>query len=465
MVSKPMPSEVGQEGRYERFISMHAKEGTGSIVRETARPESDPVDPRQWTWVEATVWTDRMLTALGNGVRGGKWHSLIDKVYAPQTLWAAWKRVAANHGAAGIDRMSVERFEANAEYYLKVLGLKLRNGNYKPAPVRRVFIPKGKGKTRPLGIATVKDRIVQGALKLVLEPIFEKDFLPVSFGFRPERSSKDALRIVDRSLKNGFTWVVDADLRSYFDTIPKHALMELVKVRISDAQVLNLLQQFLDQQVIEGMKHWTPLAGTPQGSVVSPLLANLYLHGLDEILSSGVHHYVRFADDFVALCRTQREAEVVLAEIQDWVIKHGLTLHPEKTHVGNCVEQGQGFDFLGYRFESGRRWVRPKSRKALRDKIRQLTGRTRSGSLECIISELDPILIGWFGYFKHAHLSTFRDVDGFVRRRLRAILRKREKRPGFGRTAIDHRRWPNAFFAQRGLFTLQEAFVAASRSR
>ncbi len=216
-----MPSEVGQEGRYERFILMYVKDDTDTIVRVTARPESVPDESREWSWVEASVWTNRMLAALGNGVRGGRWHSLIDKVYAPQTLWAAWKRVAANHGAAGIDRMSVERFEANVEYYLKALCQELRNGSYRPVPIRRVYISKGKGKTRPLGIATVKDRIVQGALKLVIEPIFEKEFLPVSFGFRPKRNCKDALRIVDRSLKNGFTWVVDADLQSYFDTIPK----------------------------------------------------------------------------------------------------------------------------------------------------------------------------------------------------------------------------------------------------
>ncbi len=406
-----------------------------------------------------------MLAALGNGVRGGKWHSLIDKVYASRTLWAAWRRVAANHGAAGIDRMSVERFEANADVLPEGAGAGVAKRQLQTAPIRRVYIPKGKGRTRPLGIATVKDRIVQGALKLVLEPIFEKEFLPVSFGFRPERSCKDALRIVDKSLKDGFTWVVDADLQSYFDTIPKQGLMELVKGRVSDVNVVRLLQQFLDQQVIEGMKHWTPMAGTPQGSVISPLMANLYLHGLDEVLSNGKHKYVRFADDFVVMCRTREEAEKVLVVIQDWVDKHGLTLHPEKTRVGNCAVKGQGFDFLGYRFEAGRRWVRSKSRKALRDKIRLLTGRTRSGNLESIIAELTPILRGWFGYFKHAHRSTFRDVDGFVRRRLRAILRKREKRPGFGRTSCDHRRWPNAFFAQHGLFTLHEAHTAASQPR
>jgi len=444
---------------------MHTKEETGSIVRATARPESRSDDPRMWSWVEASVWTERMLAALGNGVKGGKWHSLIDKVYASQTLWAAWKRVASNHGAAGIDRMSVEFFEANAEYYLTGLGKELRNGSYKPSPIRRVHIPKGKGKTRPLGIATVKDRIVQGALKLVMEPIFEKEFLPVSFGFRPERSCKDALRVVDSSLKEGFTWVVDADLQNYFDTIPKQALMKLVETKISDVNISKLLQQFLDQQVIEGMSQWTPVAGTPQGSVISPLMSNLYLHGLDELLSNSGVRYVRFADDFVAMCRTQQDAEKVLVAIQDWVGSHDLVLHPEKTQVGNCVEKGQGFEFLGYRFEAGKRWVRPKSKQALRDKIRLLTSRLRSGNLESIIKELNAVLRGWFGYFKHAYRSTFRDVDGFVRRRLRAILRKREKRPGFGRTSRDHKLWPNAFFASHGLFTMHDAFAVASQSR
>jgi len=298
-----------------------------------------------------------------------------------------------------------------------------------------------------------------------MEPIFEKEFLPVSFGFRPERSCKDALRVVDRALKDGYTWVVDADLQSYFDTIPKEPLLALIRERISDGQVLELVKRFLAQDVMEGLERWTPVAGTPQGSVISPLMSNLYLHGLDVLMSEAGHRYVRFADDFVALCRTRQEAEAVLATIQAWVEQNGLRLHPDKTRVGNCMEKGQGFEFLGYRFEAGRRWVRPKSRKALRDKIREKTGRTRSGSLETIIGELNPVLRGWFGYFQQAHRSTFRDVDGFVRRRLRALLRKREKRPGFARTARDHRRWPNAFFAEHGLFTLHEAHALASQSR
>ncbi|MFT6909979.1 MAG: RNA-directed DNA polymerase [Oleiphilaceae bacterium] len=444
---------------------MQIKEGKGAIVRATARPVSYSDDPRMWSWVEASVWTDRMLAALGNGVRGGKWHSLIDKVYALQTLRAAWKRVASNRGAAGIDRVSIKFFETNAEYHLNSLGEELRSGNYKPLPIRRVHIPKGKGKTRPLGIATVKDRIVQCALKLVMEPIFEKDFLPVSFGFRPERSCKDALRRVDKSLKEGFTWVVDADLQSYFDTIPKQALIKLVETKISDVNISKLLKQFLDQDVIEGMNQWTPTAGTPQGSVISPLMSNLYLHGLDELMSNSGVRYVRFADDFVAMCRTRQEAEQALETIRAWVESHGLILHPDKTHVGNCVEWRQGFEFLGYRFEAGKRWVRSKSKQALRDRVRLLTGRLRSGSLESIIKELNAVLRGWFGYFKHAHRSTFRGVDGFVRCRLRAILRKREKRPGFGRTSSDHKLWPNAFFAKRGLFTMNEAHVTASQSR
>lgn len=249
---------------------MHKTDSAEAIVRATARPESDPDDPRTWAWVEASVWTEGMLAALGNGVRGGKWHSMIDKVYALSTLWAAWQRVKANRGAAGIDRMSIERFEAQAERYLAELAEALREGSYQPQPVRRVHIPKGLGKTRPLGIATIKDRVVQTALKWVLEPLFEKEFLPVSFGFRPGRSCKDALRVVDQALKAGYTWVVDADLQSYFDTIPKQSLLSLVQEKVSDSKVLELLKRFLEQDVMEGMKRWTPLSGTAQGSALTP---------------------------------------------------------------------------------------------------------------------------------------------------------------------------------------------------
>lgn len=430
-----------------------------------AKPEGDTQAPQPWAWVEASIWTKRMLAALDNGVTGGRWYSLMDKVTAPRTLAAAWKRVAANKGAAGVDGISITRFKARASHYLAELARDLRAGRYQPLPARRVHIPKGQGKTRPLGISAVKDRIVQTAVKLVLEPIFERDFLPCNYGFRPGRGCKDALREVDRWLKAGYTWVVDIDVAKYFDSIPKAPLLARVADKVSDGTLLALLQRFLDQDILEGMHQWTPLAGVPQGSGLSPLLSNLYLHPLDCVVSHAGYVIVRYCDDLVLLCRTQADAEAALALVQTWMAQHGLRLHPEKTRIVDGRKGDDGFDFLGYRFAGGRRYVRPKRLKGLRDKLRQHTGRTRSGSLAQIIAELNPLLRGWFGYFKHARFTTFRAVDGFVRRRLRALLRKREKRPGFGRTPKDHQRWPNAFFAAQGLFTLQEAYERARQSR
>ncbi len=428
-------------------------------------PETEAHGPPTWGWVETGVWTERMLAALGNGVKGGKWFSLMDKVYSPRTLAVAWERVAANKGAAGVDRISVERFAMKAERYLRELSEDLRTKRYRPEAVRRTYIPKGPGQTRPLGIPTVKDRVVQTALKLVLEPIFEQEFLPVSYGFRPGRGCKDALREVDCSLKEGYTWVVDADLKSYFDTIPKEPLLERVKERVSDWNVLDLIQAFLDQDILEEAKRWTPTQGTPQGAVLSPLLANLYLHPLDADLTGAGYRIVRYADDFVILCRTRKEAEQALCRVRVWVEANGLTLHPDKTHLGNCMEPGQGFEFLGYRFECGQRWVRKKSLASLKDRIRQRTRRTRGDSMECIVKDLNLMLRGWFNYFKHAHRYTYKPIDGLIRRRLRAILRKQNKRPGFGRCHADHRRWPNAYFANLGLFTLYEAYCHASQPR
>lgn len=429
------------------------------------KQETEATGRPRWHWVEASVWTERMLAALDNGVTGGKWFSLIDKVSAPRTLQAAWGRVAANGGAAGVDRMSIERFQAKEQQYLEELSQALREGRYQPLAVRRVQIPKGPGQTRPLGIPTVKDRIVQTALKMVLEPIFEREFRPTSFGFRPGRGCKDALREVDQLLKAGYTYVVEADLKSYFDTIPQAPLLEEVKSRVSDGRVLDLLRSFLEQDILEGMACWKPTQGTPQGAVLSPLLANLYLHPLDLLMEQEGHHLIRYADDFVILCRTPAEAEVARSKVQVWVQEHGLQLHPNKTAVGNCREPGHGFEFLGYRFEAGRRYVRAKSLKALKDKIRQKTRRTRGDSVQRVIHDLNLTLKGWFEYFKQAHRTTFKGIDGFVRRRLRALLRKQRKRPGIGRCHADHQRWPNAFFARQGLFTLHEAHALASQSR
>ena len=421
--------------------------------------------PEDWSWVDRSIWTERMLAALGNGVRGGKWFSLIDKVYRPATLRSAWQQVLVNRGAAGVDRLSVERFAGHLDRYLGELGQELETGRYRPLPVRRVEIEKADGKLRPLGIPTVRDRVAQAAVKRVIEPIFEQMFAPTSFGFRPGRSCKDALRVVDGLLQAGYTHVVDADLKGYFDSIPHDRLKQRLAAHISDSRLLTLLDGWIEQDVVQELKRWTPTSGTPQGAVISPLLANLYLHDLDVKLAGLGLSMVRYADDFVILCRSAAEAVHALDVVSAWVAAEGLQLHPDKTHVGDCRLVGQGFEFLGYRFEAGRRWVRDKSLKALKTKIRSQTRRTEGRSLSQIVSGLNPMLRGWFNYFKHAQRGIFRTLDGFLRRRLRALLRKQAKRPGVGRCLADHQRWPNAYFAAAGLFTLTEARQAASQSR
>jgi len=456
-----------REGRQEGGgVSSTTKqsESQAPVVPERATQGAE-TRGRDWSWVEASVWSERMLAALENGVQGGKWFSLIDKVYRAETLRAAWQRVKANGGAAGVDRQSVERFAARGEMYLEELSTALKKGTYRPQPVRRVEIPKGGGKFRPLGIPVVKDRIVQTALKFVLEPIFEREFLQMSYGFRPGLGCKDALREVEGLLKDGYTFVVDADLKSYFDTIPYAQLLERVEERVSDGRVLELIEAFLKQDIVREMERWTPTGGTPQGAVISPLLANLYLHPLDCQMQQQGYRMVRYADDFVVLCKSGEKAQAALEEVRSWVEQNGLSLNVDKTHVGDCRQEGQGFEFLGYRFEGGRRWVRKKSLKAFQDRIRMRTKRTRGESLAKIIAQLNPTLRGWFNYFKHAHPVTFRWMDAFVRRRLRAILRKQEKRPGMGICRDDHQRWPNTFFAAQGLFTMHAAWKLASQSR
>ena len=422
--------------------------------------------PSRWSWAEGSVWTDTMLAALDNGVKGGKWYSLMDKVYAQRTLEAAWAKVQANAGASGIDRMSVESFAGQAPRYLAELSQALRTGRHEPQAVRRVYIPKAGGGQRPLGIPTVKDRVVQAALKSVLEPIFEHEFCESSYGFRPRRGCKDALREVQRQLDAGRAWVVDADLKSYFDTLSHERLMDKLKRRIADGRVLELIERYLKQDIVTEVKSWTASAGTPQGAVLSPLLANVYLHDLDEAMAQANYTMVRYADDFVVLCESQAEAQAALERIRQWVDGHELTLHPDKTHVGNSQQPGQGFDFLGYRFEAGQRLIRRKSQQAFRDKVKALTRRSCGQSLPYLTARLNPVLKGWFEYFKHAQAAIFGTLDAFIRRRLRSILCKQNKLGYYYNCSkAIHQRWPNAFFAQIGLFGLYEARIAASRSR
>lgn len=437
-------------------------EGKPTTVPLEAKPGGEIRD--RWSWVEPNVWTDRMLTALERGVKGGKWHSLIDKVYSLANLRAAFAKVKANRGSAGVDRQTIKMFEADLEENLTYLAETLRNGSYRPKAIRRVWIPKpGKKEKRPLGIPTIRDRVVQTALRNVLEPIFERTFAEHSYGFRPGRGCKDALRRVDALLREGYHYVVDADLKSYFDTIPHQQMMDLVRAKISDRSALGLLESYLTQGVLETAKEWIPDRGTPQGAVISPLLSNIYLDPLDHLMASAGFEMVRYADDFVLLCLSEVAAQRALQLIHQWTQWVGLTLHPDKTRIVDATRRG-GFDFLGYHFERGYRWPSHKSLRNLKDPIRSKTGRSHGQSLEAIISDVNRSLVGWFEYFKHSHRSTFVSLDKWVRMRLRSILRKRHHGRGRGH-GLDHFRWPNAFFADLGLFSLSAAHVSASQPR
>lgn len=427
-------------------------------TKPTTVPEAKQVGEERgrWAWTEPSVWTERMLTALEVGVKGGIWFSLIDKVYKPGNLRAAFAQVKANQGAAGVDRQTIEMFEANLETNLSKVAQQLADNSYRPQAVRRHWIAKpGSSEQRPLGIPTVRDRVVETALRNVMEPIFERDFAEHSYGFRPRRGCKDALRRVDRLLKAGDTWVVDADLRSYFDTIPKQKLKERVAEKVADSRVLELVEAMLQQEVMDGLEHWTPEAGTPQGAVISPLLSNIYLDPLDWEMAGSGYEMVRYADDFIILCGSEAKARAALAKVQEWTAQAGLRLHPEKTRIVDATERG-GFDFLGYHFERGYRWPRRKSVAKLKATIRSKTRRTHGDSLRTIIETVNQTLTGWFGYFKHSHKTAFPPLDKWIRMRLRSILRHRRKRKGRAR-GTDNVRWPNAYFAAQGLLSLSAA--------
>jgi RNA-directed DNA polymerase len=410
--------------------------------------------PPQWEWTEAAVWTERMLATLEGGIKGGKWYSLMDKVSKMENLQRAVAKVIKGKSPKKADGRKCRRYAEQSAWRLPLLQRSIQNGQYEPKPAQRVWIPKlGSKEMRPLGIPPVENRVVEMALRHVLEPIFEHSFAEHSYGFRPGRGAKDALRRVAQLLQTGKIWVVEADFKGYFDTIPQDKLVAAVAERVSDGAVLELIERFLKQGVLESGKGWSPTeSGTPQGAVLSPLLANIYLNPLDHLMAGQGWEMVRYADDFIILCESREEAERAMEAVRHWVEKAGLILHPTKTRIVEASQRG-GFDFLGYHFERGLRWPRQKSLDKFKETIRQKTRRTRSDSMQNIIAEINRTLRGWLEYFKHSIGNIFPTLDQWVRGRLRTILRKRHKRKGRAR-GKDHRLWPNAYFAELGLISM-----------
>jgi RNA-directed DNA polymerase len=430
---------------------------------------------------ERGVWTKPMLVALERGLKGNKWFSLIDKISTERTLQLAWEKVRENAGSCGVDGITIGRFEQNSQSRLLAVKEHLSKGTYQPKPVKRVWIEKpGSAERRPLGIPTVTDRVVQAAVKMVIEPIFENRFAKHSYGFRPGRGCKDALRRVEELLKAERTHIVDVDIKGYFDAIPHDRLMALVREHIADGRVLGLIENFLNQGVMEGTESTKVMentpesepsersAGTPQGGVISPLLANIYLDPLDWLMAGLGFEMVRYADDMVVLCRSQEEATAALEKLREWMAEAGLTLHPDKTRTVDMTVADSHFDFLGYRFKRSRRGklmrlIRPKSLSKLRESIKPRTRRANGESMQAIVADLNRTLPGWFSYFKHARASELSGIDGWIRMRLRSILRKRCGRKGRGR-GKDHQRWPNRYFTKLGLYCLLDAQESAITS-
>jgi len=442
-------------------MTSRAEDSSATVPQAQQAEAVHPV----WRCAKPCVWTVRMLTTLVEGVEGGKWFRLFDKVFAERNLLAALQQVTKNDGAPGVDHVTVREFNRRLPESIWEVSDQLKADTFQPQAIRRVHIAKpGSTETRPLGIPTVRDRVVQAAIVNVIEPIFERDFAEQSYGFRPGRSCRDALRQVDRLLQAGYTHVVDADLKSYFDSIPHDRLMSRLKEKIADGRVLSLIERFLKACIMESLSQWTPESGAPQGAVLSPLLSNVYLDPLDHLMAHEGLQMVRYADDFVILCRTAAEAQRALALVQTWVAENGLTLHPTKTRIVDVHRDG--FDLLGYHFRTTsrgiRHWAREKSLRKVKQTLRPLTKRKSGRSLQCIVADVNRVLRGWFGYFKHSRPFVFAALDRWIRQRLRAMLRKRHKRRGVAK-GWDFHRWPNAFFVDQGLYSLVAAHVSACR--
>jgi len=412
-----------------------------------------------------------------------KWYSLIDKIWAKPNLEEAFREVKRNRGAAGIDRVTVKAYESKLEPNLEGLQLALRNKTYRSKPVKRVYIPKADGTQRPLGIPTVEDRIVQAAARRIVEPLFEAQFKDCSYGFRPGRSAHMALANIRKDLDAGYRYVIDADLKSYFDTIPHEKLIEKVRETIVDGSVLRLLESFLKAGIMEGGSFHLNETGTPQGGVISPLLANIYLHPLDEAMTARGHRMTRYADDFVICCKTAKGAERVLNSVVGLLEREmGLIIHPGKTKIVNSYKET--FVFLGHAFKPGKRMVpSEKAMKRFKERVKEITRRNQTVKVEQIVKKrLNPYLRGWGNYFGTGDVvSRFRGLDAWIRRRLRAVqlrswkkirkLHREMRRRGWDNKEMPELRmtaWrsshstyaqyamPNEWFAEIGLYSLLE---------
>jgi RNA-directed DNA polymerase len=436
--------------------------------------KTGPNDPSGRGPVEKVRCLQRRLWAAAKRSPGRRFHVLYDHIHRDDVLWEAWRRVRANRGAAGVDREMIAAVEQyGVERFLEELGSALRAKRYRAGVVLRRYIPKADGRKRPLGIPTVRDRVVQMAAKLVLEPIFEADFLPVSYGFRPQRSATDALETLRKLGAKGHHFVLDADIRDYFGSIDHEKLMLLVARRVSDRRILRLLRQWLRAGVMEDGRVAPTRVGTPQGGVISPLLSNIYLHVLDLLWtrhSAPLGTLVRYADDFVVMSRTRSECEQAEERIRVILGRLGLELHPEKTRRVELFDGKEGFEFLGCELrkrlsgpvleKTGRRLYflqrRPSQRsmQRIRRRVKELTPRSRChADLRAVIADLNPVLRGWGNYFRTGNAAKrFNQLDTYVWRRLLAL---RVKRKGRNLRPGEVKRWTRESFHNLGLYRLR----------